>query len=221
MSTTVVASSGSAERLTSEHLGEPRRVRRRRPLRLRVNSVLRWLHVYTSMVSLIVVLFFAGTGVTLNHPDWLASERIEEHSGTLPSSWKTARGVDWLVVAEHLRAAHGVHGAVADRTEDDRQGALTFRAPGYSADCFIDVHDGTYRLTVSYQGALGVLNDLHRGRDAGRSWAWLIDVAGVFLVLLSLTGLGLLFYLRKVRVKALVAMTAGAALAVALARLAI
>ena len=194
--------------------------RRRRPLRLRVHSLLRWLHIYTSMVSLLVVLFFAATGVTLNHPDWLAGERTDELTGTLPATWKTTQGIDWLVVAEHLRSAHGVHGTVADRTADDRQAALTFRAPGYSADCFIDVHDGSYRLTVSYQGALGVLNDLHRGRDSGGTWAWLIDVAGVFLVLLSLTGLGLLFYLRKVRVKGLVTLVAGAALVVGLATLA-
>jgi len=199
-----------------EHPVAPR-VRRRRPLRLRVHSLLRWLHIYTSMVSLMVVLFFAATGVTLNHPDWLAGERTEEVSGTLPPSWKTAKGIDWLVVAEHLRAANGVHGTVADRREDDREGSLTFRAPGYSADAFIDVHTGSYKLTTSYQGAIGVINDLHRGRDAGSAWAWLIDVAGVFLVFLSLTGLGLLFYLKKVRIKALVVMAAGAALVLALA----
>jgi hypothetical protein len=193
------------------------RVRRRRPLRLRVHTVLRWLHIYSSMVSLLVVLFFAATGVTLNHPDWLAGERTEEMSGTLPAAWKTAKGIDWLVVAEHLRAKHGVHGTVADRTEDDRQGALTFRAPGYSADCFIDVRTGSYKLTVSYQGAVGVLNDLHRGRDAGRTWAWLIDVAGVFLVFLSLTGLSLLFYLKKVRLKGMLTLVAGAVLVIVLA----
>ena len=196
------------------------RVRRRRPLRLRVHTLLRWLHIYTSMVSLLVVLFFAATGVTLNHPSWLATERTDEVSGTLPPTWKSAKGIDWLVVAEHLRATNGVHGTVADRREDDREGSLTFRAPGYSADAFIDVRTGRYKLTTSYQGAVGVINDLHRGRDAGRAWAWLIDVAGIFLVFLSLTGLGLLFYLKKVRVKALVVMAAGAALVAVLAKLA-
>ena len=196
------------------------RVRRRRPLRLRVHTVLRWLHIYTSMVSLLVVLFFAATGVTLNHPSWLATERTDEVSGTLPSTWKTAKGIDWLVVAEHLRATNGVHGTVADRREDDREGSVTFRAPGYSADAFIDVRTGAYKLTTSYQGAMGVINDLHRGRDAGSAWAWLIDVSGVFLVFLSLTGLGLLFYLKKVRIKALAVMAAGAALVAVLAKLA-
>ncbi len=190
--------------------------RRPRPLRLRVHSALRWLHIYTSMVSLLVVLFFAATGVTLNHPDWLAAERTEELKGTLPAGWKSDKGIDWLLVAEHLRATHGVHGTVAERREDDREGALTFRAPGYSADCFIDVSDGSYALTVSYQGAVGVLNDLHRGRDAGRSWAWLIDASGIFLVALSITGLGLLFYLKKVRMKGLLTFAAGALLVILL-----
>ncbi|HET7187610.1 MAG TPA: PepSY-associated TM helix domain-containing protein [Gemmatimonadaceae bacterium] len=208
------------EVLTDEHPTIEPRPRRTRPLRLRVHTVLRWLHIYTSMVSLVVVLFFAATGVTLNHPDWLAAERTHEVTGTLPATWKTANGVDWMVVSEYLRATRGVHGTVAERTADDRQAALTFRAPGYSADCFIDVRDGSYKLTTSYQGAVGVLNDLHRGRDAGSAWAWLIDVAGVFLVVLSVTGLGLLWYLKKVRLKGFVTLVAGAMLLLVLAMIA-
>jgi uncharacterized protein len=215
-----VSSIAVESRAAEEVLPVAPRVRRRRRFRLRLHSLLRWLHIYTSMVSLMVVLFFAATGVTLNHPDWLAAERTDEVSGTLPATWKTAKGIDWLVVAEHLRTANGVHGTVADRREDDREGSLTFRAPGYSADAFIDVQTGSYKVTTSYQGAIGVINDLHRGRDSGSAWAWLIDVAGVFLVFLSLTGLGLLFYLRKVRIKALAVMAAGAALVVVLAKLA-
>jgi uncharacterized protein len=218
MSSIVVVSSDEDAPLAAPESAPPR-VRRKRPLRLRVHSLLRWLHIYTSMISLLVVLFFAATGVTLNHPDWLAGERTDEVTGTLPATWKTAKGIDWLVVAEHLRTANGVHGTVADRREDDREGSLTFRAPGYSADAFIDVRDGSYKLTTSYQGAVGVLNDLHRGRDAGGAWAWLIDVSGIFLVFLSLTGLGLLFYLKKLRIKGLLVMTAGAGVVILLAKI--
>lgn len=158
------------------------------------------------MVSLLVVLFFSATGVTLNHPDWLATEQTREASGTLPSAWKADTTVDWLVVDEYLRA-RGVYGAVSERRADDREASITFKAPGYSADCLIDARTGEYRLTTSYQGAVGVLNDLHRGRDAGSGWGLLIDVSGIVLVVVSATGLGLLFYLKKVRMKALVTMT--------------
>ncbi|MEO5814642.1 MAG: PepSY-associated TM helix domain-containing protein [Gemmatimonadaceae bacterium] len=196
------------------------RVRRHpRPLRLRIHSLLRWLHIYTSMASMVTVLFFAATGVTLNHPDWLAAESTRDFTGTLPATWKSAQGVDWLVVAEYLRSTHGVHGAVADRSAEGAKGSLTFKAPGYAADCFIDMANGSYRLTVSYQGAIGVLNDLHRGRDAGGAWAWLIDASGVFLTFLSATGLGLLWYLKKVRLSGFVTLVAGGVLLFLLAKL--
>lgn len=219
MSSTVVADSVMGDTLATVVV-PGRAVRRERPLRLRIHSVMRWLHIYVSLVNLIIVLFFAVTGVTLNHPDWLATERTEELTGTLPANWQTATGIDWMVVSEYLRATHGVHGTVADRTEDDRQGALTFRAPGYSAAGFIDVRAGTYKLTVASQGVVAVLNDLHRGRDSGRAWAWLIDAAGVFLVLLSLAGAGLLFYLKRIRVAGVVTLVAGAAIVVVLAAIA-
>lgn len=195
--------------------------RRARPLRLRVHSVLRWVHIYSSLVSLVIVLFFAATGITLNHPDWLAAEHTDDRAGTLPAAWKNAKGIDWMVVDEALRSAQGVHGTVADRTDDERQAALTLRAPGYTAAAFIDVPTGTYKLTVSSQGAVGMLNDLHRGRDAGHAWAWLIDIVGGLLVLLSLAGLGLLFYLKKVRVPGLLTLVAGGALVIVLAKLAV
>ncbi len=201
--------------ITAEH-----RTKRVRPLRLRVHSALRWLHIYSSMVSLLAVLFFALTGVTLNHPDWLATESTTEVQGTMPAGWKTATGIDWLVVSEHLRSANGVHGAVADKRADGPEASITFKAPGYAADAYIDSTSGKYKLTVGYQGALGVLNDLHRGRDAGRSWAWLIDAIGYFLIFLSATGLGLLWYLKKVRTKAFLTMVLGSAGLIWLAALA-
>lgn len=168
-----------------------------------------------------VVLFFAATGVTLNHPDWLAGESTRELTGRMPANWKSEKGVDWLMVDEYLRSSQGVRGTVSDHSADDAQASLTFKAPGYGADCFIRLADGTYRLTVSYQGAIGVLNDLHRGRDAGRSWAWLIDVSGFLLIFLSLAGLGLLWYLKKVRLKGLMTLAAGAVVLFMLAKLAL
>jgi hypothetical protein len=68
--------------------------------------------------------------------------------------------------------------------------AVHLPRPGYSADCYIAVADGSYRLTTTDQGALGMLNDLYRARDTGAAWAWVIDASGVFLTVLSVTGLG-------------------------------
>ncbi|MEF2277940.1 PepSY-associated TM helix domain-containing protein [Deinococcus sp. YIM 134068] len=198
-------------------------VRRPRSLRARTHVWLRWLHTYTSMISLLVVLFFSLTGITLNHPDWAfgGAETRREVTGTLPAGWIRGEEVNWLLVAEELRAQQGVKGRAGDTRVDGEEASLSFRAPGYSADAFIETATGRYTLNVEAQGAVAVLNDLHRGRDSGGAWAWLIDVSGVFLTVVSLTGLGILLYLRKTRVKALAAMLAAGALVVVLARLAI
>jgi hypothetical protein len=197
-------------------------VHRERPLRLRVHSWLRWLHIYISMFTLLVVLFFALTGITLNHPDWVfgGSETATDVSGTLPAGWRQGDEVDWVRVVEHLRAEHGVSGRLGDYRMDGTEGSLTFKGPGYSADAFFDPATGAYEMTIVRQGAVGVLNDLHRGRDSGAAWAWVVDLSGVFLTIVAITGIGLLWYLKKLRVSALVTMAVGVVVAVALMKLA-
>ena len=58
-------------------------------------------------------------------------------------------------------------------------------------------------MTVESQGLLGVLNDLHKGRDTGARRKWLIDASAVFLVVVSLTGLGIQVFQKKRRRRAL------------------
>lgn len=194
--------------------------KRPRTWRARTFGWLRWLHIYTSMLSLLIVLFFALTGITLNHPEWTfggAAKRAEV-KGTLPPTWRVNGQVNWLAVVEYLRA-QGVHGVVGDYRADATQGSVSFKAPGYAADAFFEVPSGKYTLTTDEQGALAVLNDFHRGRDAGGAWAWAVDLAGGFLALISLTGLGLLLFLKKIRLAALLTLLGGAALVLLAMRL--
>ena len=180
----------------------------------------RLLHVYTSMISLVVVLFFAITGLTLNHPSWGLKVSRTNTTGTLPAAWKEAETVDWLVVSEHLRTTEGVKGAVSDRRSDDRDGSITFENPGYSANALIDVSDGTYDLAVETQGFTALINDLHKGRHSRDSWRWLIDASAIFLVLVSVTGLVLQLFLKRRRRSAVITATIAGLVTLALAWLA-
>lgn len=197
-----------------------RPARRPRTLKARTHVWARTLHTYTSMISLLAVLFFALTGITLNHPDWAFgnAETRREVTGTLPAGWIQNGQVNWLSVAEELRARYSLHGRVEDTRVDGNEASLSFKAPGYGADAFIDTGTGKYTLTIDAQGAVAVLNDLHRGRDAGSAWAWLIDLSGAFLAFVALTGLAILLYLKKTRVKALVTMVAASVLVLLLMR---
>ncbi|WP_217644111.1 PepSY-associated TM helix domain-containing protein [Granulicella pectinivorans] len=184
-------------------------------MRKQTAIVSRWLHIYLSMVSFAVILFFAVTGLTLNHAEWFANQqRTVQRTGSLPHDWlrPTTGEVGKLEIAERLRSSEKLHGEVSDFRVDDQQVAVSFKAPGYAADAFIDRDSNHYDLTITSNGFVAVMNDLHKGRDAGKAWGWVIDVSAVLLTLVSLTGLLLLFFVYKRRTAGLIVGAIGAVL---------
>jgi len=163
------------------------------------------------------VLFFAVTGVTLNHPTWTFGDDVERITvtGTLPSGWQDDP-VDFLAVSEYVRSTHDVSAPVADYGIANGEGTISFRGPGVTNDLFFRTADGSYDLVTVQQGFVGVMNDLHKGRDAASSWKWLIDVSGVFLTVVAFTGLTLQAFLRKRRRSAYALATVGSIVTVAL-----
>jgi hypothetical protein len=176
----------------------------------------RWLHIYLSMVSFAILFFFAVTGITLNHQDWFSGvARTIQVRGKVDQKWvKTVdpKAVAKLELVEFLRNRHGVKSALSDFRVDDSQIAVSFKGPGYSADAFVERESGSYELTETRQGFVAVLNDLHKGRDTGKAWAWIIDVSAALMTLVSLTGLVLIFFLQKRRLSGLLAVGIGALL---------
>lgn len=170
-------------------------------------GLVRWLHLYLSVVSFVLVLFFAVTGLTLNHADWFDdATRTTDVKGKINRSWVAGTNtatVNKLAVVEYLRSAHRLNGSVSEFRVDERQCSVSFRGPGYSADAIVDRPGGAYQLTETRLGLVAVLNDLHKGRDTGGGWVWVIDAAAVFMTLVSVTGLALLLALKKRRVNGL------------------
>lgn len=198
-------------------------ISKRRPLQTQVYLWARFLHVYISMGTLILVLFFSLTGLTLNHPDLMFGSQIvrKDYSGNLPLNWLTTGQIDWLNIVEYLRSDYAVHGQVSDYRHDEYEGQIRFNAPGYSANVFFNLESGSFSLNTDSQGWVAVLNDLHRGRDTSKTWNWLIDLSAIFLVLVSLTGLALLLVLKKMRPKALVIALGGSMLSIVIMILAV
>ncbi len=183
--------------------------------------VTRWLHIYLSMVSFAVVLFFAVTGLTLNHAESLShGEVVRNLSGSLsPKELGSKEHPDTLAIVEHMRNTDGVHGAVNDLRMEDDTISFSFRGPGYSADTTVDRAAGTYTIVETRAGFIAVLNDLHKGRDTGKAWSWVIDVSAVLLTLVSLSGLLLIFFVYKRRLSGLILAAAATFLCVLLYRL--
>jgi hypothetical protein len=180
----------------------------------------RWLHIYLSMASFGILLFFAVTGLTLNHQEWFATQqRTTTYKGTLDHGWlrpPAGKEVARLEIVERLRQAHGIRAALNDFRIDDAQLSVNFKGPGYTADTFVDRDSGAYEVTETRMGWGAIINDLHKGRDSGRVWSALIDASAVLMTLVSLTGLALIFFLAKRRTSGLVALAIGIAACYAL-----
>jgi hypothetical protein len=172
----------------------------------RTAIVSRWLHIYLSMVSFAVVLFFAVTGLTLNHADMMSGEpKVRNLDGSLtPKELGAKDRPDTLAIVEHIRNVDKVHGAVNDLRVEDDQITFSFRGPGYSADTTVDRATGKYQVVETRSGFVAVINDLHKGRDTGKTWSWVIDASAVLLTLVSLTGLLLIFFVYKKRTSGLI-----------------
>jgi uncharacterized protein len=208
-----------------------------RHLKIRLVKLALWLHIYISMFGLATVLFFSVTGLTLNHPGWFFgnAERRTESEGQVELRWlhvatpapagegpgsdgtpDLSREVAKLEVVEHLRKAHGIHGAVAYFRVDENECMVSFKGPGYAADAFIDRASGHYNVSQTQHGFVAVINDLHKGRDTGPAWSAVIDISAVILTVISLTGLVLIFFLKLRRRPGLIVGLVGAVVIVAI-----
>ena len=178
----------------------------------RLAAISRWLHIYLSMGSFAVLFFFAVTGLTLNHTEWFGNRQsVTQRKGNVDLKWLNAMDVAKLEIVEHLRST-GVKGALSDFRIDGAQIGVSFKGPAYTADAFIDRETGKYDLTETRMGFVAVINDLHKGRDSGRAWSLVIDLSAALMVLVSLSGLVLIFYLHRRRASGLIALASGAVL---------
>jgi hypothetical protein len=180
----------------------------RRRWRQRLAAAARWLHIYTSVVGLVAILFFSATGLTLNHPDWMLGsvQRQQEYHGQLQADWlgtvkegAPATPLNQLRIVEFLRKTHQLHGEVDDFRETDTDGSFAFKGPGYSADVFFDRSTGKYDVSESAEGLVAVMNDFHKGRHTGKSWSLAIDLTAILLIIVSFSGLILLCFIKRRR----------------------
>jgi uncharacterized protein len=181
--------------------------------RRRIAKLTRWVHIYGSMVSLAIVLFFSVTGITLNHQEWFAGQSVtSERQGSMNPAWLSATapgGIDKLQVVEYLRSAAGVRGAVSEFRVDGDQCEVVFKGPAYAASALVDRKTGRFGVSESRMGLAALVNDLHKGRDSGRVWALVIDLSAVLLVFISVTGLVLLYFVHKHRLAGSILLVAG------------
>jgi hypothetical protein len=199
------------------------------PVRRRPHSALgiafytqcrRW-HGYLSAFAFLVLIFFSATGILLNHPDWLTSDGGTPRTltTTIPlSAIKAAQKTQNAGAALGNLAAHNLSLLGSFGSADIEANAALLRFDGVkgSSDVTMNLDTGKVLARLSPADPVTMLDDLHRGKNAGAAWQLFIDISGVVILVLSLLGY-ILFFAMRFRLRTSLLLTFGSlALVVAL-----
>ncbi|MES2123497.1 MAG: PepSY-associated TM helix domain-containing protein [Gemmatimonadota bacterium] len=152
-------------------------------------AVSRTVHVYLTMFALLLMMFFAVTGLLLNHEDWLGADTIRPTDSTGEIAPALLSGPDRLMVVETLRSQFGAVGAVSTFDVDDQTIRVEMKGPGRHTEAEIDRRTGKVDIHLERRGLFLRLDDLHRGKDSGPVWSWVLDASAILLLVGSVTGL--------------------------------
>jgi len=165
-------------------------------------------HWISAAVSLIGMLLFAITGITLNHAGQIEAEpKVVSRKATLPPELLAvlAKGPEEgkrplpVQLEPFLDEAVGadVAGREGEWSADEVYVALA--RPGGDAWVSIDRETGAVEHEKTTRGAISLLNDLHKGRNTGKAWSWFIDIFAAACVIFTVTGLILLQFHARAR----------------------
>lgn len=165
-------------------------------------------HWISAALSLVGMLLFAITGITLNHAGQIEAEpRVVSRKATLPPELLAvlAKGPEEgkrplpVQLEPFLDEAVGadVAGREGEWSADEVYVALA--RPGGDAWVSIDRETGAVEHEKTTRGAISLLNDLHKGRNTGKAWSWFIDIFAAVCVIFTVTGLILLQFHARAR----------------------
>ena len=166
-----------------------------------VRVVAHWallVHIYISAAGFALAFLFGATGFTLNHQELGLSEP-KVVTSEIAVDPKVVNSADHAALEQVLQQKLGTRSPSTDYHDDPDQVQMTFAAPGARTVVTMNRVDGRGEVEKESRGALGRLDDLHKGLDTGNVWYWTIDVAAILLVVSSITGMVTLVALRARR----------------------
>ena len=159
-------------------------------------------HGYLSAFAFLALIFFAVTGLVLNHPEWVPTKDdpkpLETTATVSPADLKAAQASadPAKALAEAVRRQVKLRGAYQSGEVMDGEAQIRLEGPTGSSDIFVDLSTGKAEITVAKAGLVTTLNELHRGKNAGAVWKAVIDASAILVLALSVIGYVLFFSLR-------------------------
>lgn len=154
-------------------------------------------HWISSALSLVGMLLFAVTGITLNNAARIeAAPVVTRVEAVLPEALLTTLDVEQSLspgVRDWFAAELGVRVDAGKAEWSDDELYVSLPRPGGDAWFSVDRESGVVEYERTDRGVIAYLNDLHKGRHTGLAWSWFIDLFSAACVVFCLTGLFLLY----------------------------
>ena len=171
----------------------------------------RYVHGWLSAFAFLVLIFFALTGLFLNNPDWFKSSAQEQtHQISIPQEVLEKiqhQENPSMALLDYIRQKQSIVGRYRSSEVLDDEVMIRLESPAGTTDISVLLDTGEAEITQKSATLVSVLNDLHRGKNVGTSWHWLIDISAILILLLSLAGY-ILFLSIKTRLVAHLLLTA-------------
>jgi uncharacterized protein len=172
-------------------------------------NLCRTLHIYLTLLGLLVMLFFGVTGIILNHEEWFMSQTPKVIERTTAIDPSLIQKNDKLGIVEKLRNSDGVRGALAGFDDLPDAMVLRFESPGQIFNIEINKSDGKTHILNEIHSLWALLGNLHRGQGTGARWKWVLDITAGLVVIACVTGLILWITLPKRRKLGIIALLIG------------
>ena len=152
----------------------------------------RYVHGWLSAFAFLTLLFFSVTGLLLNHPEWFEPAKTEETTQlilpepVLKSIKQQENPSDTIL--NYVRQQQNVVGRYQSSEVMDNEVMIRLESPAGATDIWVMADTGETEITQKPASTVSMLNDLHRGKNSGLAWSWLIDISAIIVIALSLVG---------------------------------
>lgn len=152
----------------------------------------RYVHGWLSAFAFLILMFFALTGLFLNNPNWFEPEK-DENTVTVsmtPDLLAKVKGEEnpSTDILNFVRAEHTLVGRFQSSEVLDGEVMIRLESPAGSTDVWAMLDTGEIEVSSKPASTVSLINDLHRGKNAGTAWSWLIDISAITILILSIAG---------------------------------
>lgn len=186
-----------------------------------VTRFIRKVHIYSAMPVLLFMIFFAVTGIYLNHPD-LNDKGVKstQQSIALPSfehsldDWDLGYVSHGLVLLQWLDREHNIRGVDFELEWDDFDKLLIINLSSPNGSTLIEVfvEDNLVEIEHRSLNLLSMLNNVHRAKHVIGMWRFLSDLSAIFMLIFCASGFWLVLSNRLERNSANTSLLLGSSL---------